>query len=358
MDSIITKNYSLHFNNIGYKKLNSLLDKKNFSKIIVLTDSNTKLLCLEKFYSKINNKKSKNILNISFNYGEKNKNLSTCEDLWTSLSFHGVDRSSLIINLGGGVVTDLGGFIASTFIRGIQFINVPTTLLSMVDASIGGKTGIDLNNIKNQIGVINNPSMVIVDSDFLETLPLEELKSGFSEMIKHSLITGFKFWKSIKLIDINSFLVGNCFYNSILIKSKIVDNDPFEKGKRKILNYGHTAGHAIETYCLNTKSRKDLTHGHSIALGMIVEGYLSTIILNFDKQVNAEINRFILRNFDKLIFSDLEIERIIKLMKFDKKNKDGQIKFVLLKEIGKPVYDQSIDLKTIKKSFKFLNEFS
>jgi len=137
-----------------------------------------------------------------------------------------------------------------------------------------------------------------------------------------------------------------------------VDKDPYEKGLRKILNYGHTAGHAIETFCLNSKTREDLTHGHSIALGMIIEGYLSTIILNFDKQLNKEINRFILRNFDKLIFSDQEIEKIIKLMKYDKKNNEGQINFVLLKKIGKPVYDQSIDLKTIKDSFKFLNELS
>ena len=356
MDSIITNSYPLHFNKSAYKKLNNFVKENNFSKIIVITDSNTTLLCLEKFYSKFD--KTSETYNISFRPGEKNKNLSTCKDLWTNISELGLDRNSLIINLGGGVVTDLGGFVASTFMRGIKFINVPTTLLSMVDASLGGKTGIDLNNIKNQIGVISNPFMVIVDSDFLDTLTLPELKSGFSEMIKHSLITGKKYWESIKLIDINSFYPGNCFYNSILIKSKIVDKDPYEKGLRKILNYGHTAGHAIETFCLNSKTREDLTHGHSIALGMIIEGYLSTIILNFDKQLNKEINRFILRNFDKLIFSDQEIEKIIKLMKFDKKNKDGQIKFVLLKEIGKPVYDQSIDLKTIKESFKFLNEFS
>jgi 3-dehydroquinate synthase len=356
MDSIITNNYPIHFNNKTYEELNIFVKKNNFSKIIVLTDSNTKLLCLEKFYSKFD--KICDTANISFSSGEKNKNLSTCEDLWSSISDYGLDRSSLIINLGGGVVTDLGGFVASTFMRGIQFINVPTTLLAMVDASIGGKTGIDLNNIKNQIGVINNPSMVIIDSDFLETLPLEEIKSGFSEMIKHSLITGIKYWESMKLININTFCPGNCFFNSILIKSKIVDNDPFEKGLRKFLNYGHTAGHAIETYCLNTNSRKDLSHGHSIALGMIIEGHLSTVIHNFNKKLNSEINRFILINFEKIIFTDQEIEEIIKLMKFDKKNKNGQINFVLLKTIGEPVFDQKVDVNTIKKSFKFLNELS
>ena len=354
MDSIIINNYALHFNNSAYENLNTFIEKNNFSKIIVITDTNTKLLCLDKFYSKFN--KENDIVNVSFSAGEKNKNLSTCKDLWTSLSEQELDRSSLIINLGGGVVTDLGGFVASTFLRGIQFINIPTTLLSMVDASIGGKNGIDLNNIKNQIGVINNPSMVVIDSEFLETLSLEEMKSGFSEMIKHSLITGITYWESIKSLDINSISSGNCFYNSILIKSKIVEDDPYEKGFRKVLNYGHTVGHAIETFCLNTKSRKDLTHGHSIALGMIIEGYLSTIKLNFNKKLNSEINHFLLINFEKNIFSEKEVDEIIKLMSFDKKNKDGQINFVLLKEIGKPIFDQKVHTNTIKKSFKYLNE--
>jgi len=356
MDSIIINNYALHFNNSAYKKLNSFIEKNNFSKIAIITDTNTRLLCLDKFYAKFN--KKNDLVNICFAAGEKNKNLSTCKDLWNSLSTHGLDRSSLIINLGGGVVTDLGGFVSSTFLRGIQFVNIPTTLLSMVDASIGGKTGIDLNNIKNQIGVINDPSMVIVDPDFLETLPLEQIKSGFSEMIKHSLITGDSYWKSIKSTEINSVSSGNCFYNSILIKSKIVENDPYEKGLRKVLNYGHTVGHAIETFCLNTKNRKDLTHGHSIALGMIIEGYISTVKLNFDKKLNLEINRFLLINFEKNIFLEKEVDEIIKLMSFDKKNKDGQIKFVLLKEIGKPMFNQKVDINTIKKSFKYLNEFS
>ena len=356
MDSIITNNYPLHFNNTAYEKLNTFIEKNNFSKIIIITDTNTRLLCLNKFYSKFN--KENEIVNISFSAGEKNKNLSTCEELWTKLCKYGVDRSSLIINLGGGVVTDLGGFVASTFLRGIQFINMPTTLLSMVDASIGGKTGIDLNNIKNQIGVINNPTMVIIDSEFLETLPLEEMKSGFSEMIKHSLITGITYWEAIKSTNIISFLPEICFYNSILIKSKIVDDDPYEKGLRKVLNYGHTVGHAIETFCLNTDNRKDLTHGHSIALGMVIEGYLSTIKLNFDKKLNSEINHFLLLNFEKNIFTEKEIEEIIRLMSFDKKNKDGQINFVLLKEVGKPVVDQKVDNNTIKKSFMYLNEFS
>lgn len=356
MDSIIINNYALHFNNTAYEKLNTFLEKNNFSKIIVITDTNTRQLCLDKFYSKFNNKND--IVNISFSPGEKNKNLATCEDIWTSLSEQDLDRSSLIINLGGGVVTDLGGFVASTYLRGIQFINIPTTLLSMVDASIGGKTGIDLNNVKNQIGLINNPSMVVIDLEFLETLPLEEIKSGYGEMIKHSLITGITYWESIKLTNINLISSGNSFYNSILIKSKIVQDDPYEKGLRKVLNYGHTVGHAIETFCLNTKNREDLTHGHSIALGMIIEGYLSTIKLNFDTKLNSEINRFLLLNFEKNIFSEKEVDEIIKLMSFDKKNKGGQINFVLLKEIGKPKVDQKVGANTIRKSFKYLNDFS
>ncbi|MDB9712620.1 3-dehydroquinate synthase [Flavobacteriaceae bacterium] len=358
MDTIIINNYALHFNNTAYEKLNTFIDEKNFSKIIVITDTNTKLLCLDEFYSKFHKEKVKDIINISFFSGEKNKNLSTCKDVWNSLSEYEVDRSSLIINLGGGVVTDLGGFIASTFMRGIEFINVPTTLLAMVDASIGGKTGVDLNNIKNQIGVINNPSMVIIDSVFLKTLPADEMKSGFSEMIKHSLITGATYWESIKSTNINSFYAGNCFYNSILIKSKIVSDDPYEKGLRKVLNYGHTVGHAIETFCMSTKNRKDLTHGHSIALGMIIEGYLSTIKLNFDGKLNLEINQFILNNFENIKFKENEVEEIIKLMRFDKKKSGDQINFVLLKNIGEPIINQKVEIRLIKESFKYLENIN
>lgn len=356
MNSILTKNYPIYFDKVAYSELNSYLENNSFSKIIVLTDSNTNLYCFEIFNSKLSKLNTGAISNITFPYGEKNKNISTCESIWNQLSKLGADRNSLIINLGGGVVSDLGGFIASTFMRGIKFINIPTTLLSMVDASIGGKTGVDLNNLKNQIGVINNPSMIVVDPVFLKTLPQDEIKSGFSEMIKHALISGLDYWNSIKSVELKNLYAGNIFYNSIVIKTEIVDKDPYEKKIRKILNYGHTIGHAIESFCLTSDNHKELTHGHSIAIGMILEGYISTVKLNFDKHQNNAIKNLLLSNFEIIKFSSNDIEEIIKLMRFDKKNNKGELNFILLKEIGKAVIDQKVDIDLIKKSFLYLND--
>ena len=356
MNSILTKNYPIYFDEVGYSKLNSYLEDNNFSKIIVLTDSNTSLYCFKILDSKLRKLNTGVIYNITFPCGENNKNISTCESIWNQISKLGADRNSLIINLGGGVVSDLGGFIASTFMRGIKFINIPTTLLSMVDASIGGKTGVDLNNLKNQIGVINNPSMIVVDPIFLKTLPQNEIKSGFSEMIKHALISGLDYWNSIKSIELKNLYARNVFYNSIVINTTIVDHDPYEKKTRKILNYGHTIGHAIESFCLISDNHKELTHGHSIAIGMILEGYISTVKLNFDKNQNNAINNLLLSNFKIMNFSSTDIEEIIKLMRFDKKNNNGELNFILLKEIGKPVIDQKVDMALIRKSFLYLND--
>jgi len=356
MNSIITKNYTIYFKETAYAKLNSYLEDNKFSRIIVLTDTNTSLHCFEILRSKLSNLNTDEITNITFPHGENNKNISTCEFIWDQLSKLRADRNSLIINLGGGVVSDLGGFVASTYMRGLKFVNIPTTLLSIVDASIGGKNGVNLNKLKNQIGIINNPSMIVVDPIFLKTISQKEIKSGFSEMIKHALISGLSYWNSIKSIEHKNLYSENIFYNSILIKTKIVDEDPYEKNIRKILNYGHTIGHAIESFCLTSNNHEELTHGHSIAIGMILEGYISTVKLNFDKNQNNTINNLILHNFKKINFSSNDIEEIIKLIRFDKKNKNGELNFVLLKEIGKPVIDQKVDIGLIRKSFLYLND--
>ena len=358
MNSILTKNYPIYFEETAYCKLNSYLEDNKFSRIVVLTDSNTSLHCFEILSSKISKLNNRAIANITFPYGENNKNISTCESIWNQLLVLGADRNSLIINLGGGVVSDLGGFVASTFMRGIKFVNIPTTLLSIVDASIGGKNGVNLSKLKNQIGVINNPSMILVDPIFLKTLSQNEIKSGFSEMIKHALISGLDYWNSVKSIERKNLYNENIFYNSILIKTKIVDEDPYEKNIRKILNYGHTIGHAIESFCLTSNNHDELTHGHSIAIGMILEGYISTVKLNFDENQNNSINKLILSNFEKINFTSNDIEEIIKLMRFDKKNKNGELNFVLLKEIGKPVIDQKVDTALIRKSFLYFNDIT
>src|SRR5690606_10460310 len=201
------------------------------------------------------------------------KNIKTCLKVWEALSEADADRKSLLINLGGGVPTDLGGFVASTFMRGIDFINIPTTLLSMVDASVGGKTGVDLGPLKNQIGLINQPQMVLVFPNFLRTMDPRELKSGYAEMLKHGLILDAEYWKQLR--KGGDFTKAAAIQRSIALKNKVVLEDPREMGLRKILNFGHTLGHAIESHCLERPDRETLLHGEAIAIGMILEAYLS-----------------------------------------------------------------------------------
>ena len=241
MQSIKANGYSVIFNFEGYKELNKLISENNYSTLFIIVDSITNEVCLPKLLPLIETESPIEI--IEFETGEINKNIETCIQIWNVLTELGADRKSLIINLGGGVVSDLGGFVASTFKRGIDFINIPTTLLAMVDASIGGKTGIDLGNIKNQLGVINNPKLVVIDSDFLATLSQMEMRSGLAEILKHGLISDASYWKQfldLSLLDFADF--DSIIYDSIKIKNEIVIQDPNEKGIRKALNFGHTLG--------------------------------------------------------------------------------------------------------------------
>lgn len=239
MESIQTASYAIHFNASAYEAITAYLSENNFSKIIILVDENTHEHCLSHFLSNTHFDSSPDIIEIP--QGEVNKTIETCLEVWRSLSELSADRKSLLINLGGGVVTDLGGFVASTFKRGIKFINIPTSLLAMVDASVGGKTGVDLDLSKNQIGTITFADMVLVDSEFLDTLPQNELRSGFAEMLKHGLIRDKKYWEQmrdlsvLKLEDLDTLI-----YHSIAIKNEIVKEDPRELGVRKFLNFGHT----------------------------------------------------------------------------------------------------------------------
>ena len=266
MNSIPSTSYSIHFNDRCYKELNTYLEASNFSKIFILVDTNTHLHCLPKFLANIRAEIALEI--IEMEAGEIHKTLDTCTQIWHSLSDLDGDRKSLIINLGGGVVTDLGGFVASTFKRGVSFVNVPTSLLAMVDASVGGKTGVDLGTIKNQIGVINFSDMVLVDPSFLETLPKEEMRSGLAEMLKHGLIKNADYWN--RLCDLKALNISDLeglIHESITLKNEVVKRDPNEQGERKQLNYGHTLGHAIESYCLDNDALKTLLHGEAIAAG-------------------------------------------------------------------------------------------
>lgn len=352
MKSIETDQYVIHFNSTCYTKLNDYLNTQNFSKIFVLVDTNTHEYCLGKFLSNLNTSKTIEIIEIEA--GEEHKTIETCVGVWNALSELEADRKSLLINLGGGVVTDLGGFVASAFKRGISFINIPTTLLAMVDASVGGKTGVDLGNLKNQIGVINFSDMVLVDTNYLETLPQNEMRSGLAEMLKHGLIQDEVYWN--KMSNLSNFTTNDLdklIHESIIIKKNVVTEDPNENGLRKTLNYGHTLGHAIESYFLSHKTKPTLLHGEAIAVGMVLATFISHRLLDFPKEKLENIKKVMLKTYGSVTFDANDIEAIITLLKFDKKNSHGNINFVLLEDIGKTKIDCIVDNELIFKAFDY-----
>ena len=328
MNEIIASNYSVYFNQNGFQKLEKLIETNNYSSVFVLVDSNTKKYCLPILKKTLIIPIKINLLTIP--PGEEFKTIDSCQKMWLTLSDNGADRKSLLINLGGGVITDMGGFIAATFKRGIDFVNIPTTLLSMVDASIGGKTGVNLGNLKNQIGIITNPKLVIIEPKFLKTLSDRQYKSGYSEMLKHGLISDKNYWIKLSKIYKKNDNILPLIYKSIEIKNKIVLKDPFEHNHRKALNFGHTIGHAIESYFLQASHLKKLTHGEAIAIGMVVESSISVKNLLLKQSEADQIKKVF-----KSLFSIVEInkpdqEKITSLIQFDKKNSHGNVNFVLL----------------------------
>ena len=352
MKEIIAKNYSIFFNNDGYDSLSGYLKTCNYSKIFIHLDTNTNKKCLSVLLNKI---KISHFETIISRDGENNKNIESCINLWEKLSVLGADRKSLIINLGGGVVGDIGGFIASTFKRGIDYINIPTTLLSMVDASIGGKTGIDLGVLKNQIGSFYDPKMVIIDSIYLKTLHKSEIYSGYAEIFKHSLISSQQLFNNL-CSELNSNIIYNdqVIKQSIEIKNNIVLIDQKENKERKALNFGHTLGHAIESFLL--KSEKRLLHGEAIGIGIVLASYISHKLFDFPLTSLNLIKDHIHSKYKKVNFSITEITEIIGLLKHDKKNNHGKINFILLKKIGVPVYDIQVENKIIIDSFDYYNK--
>ena len=259
MKEIISSNYSIWIGKNSLSKLNV----KSYSKVAILVDENTKKECLYK----LPNLEEPIIIEIPS--GERNKNITTCNLIWEELTNNKFDRDSILINLGGGVIGDIGGFCASTYKRGIDFIHIPTTLLAMADGSIGGKLAIDFNNLKNQIGLFTNPKSVIIDPDFLDTLPEDQLISGFAEIVKHALISDKNLWETIKATPFKKLAWEEIITISAELKNRIILNDPKEKGERKKLNFGHTFGHAIESYYLEKGA--PILHGEGIFMGMILE---------------------------------------------------------------------------------------
>lgn len=353
MDSIITATYAVHFNAKAYQAINEHLSAKRYSKVFVLVDENTHKHCLLSFLEQMTVKTDFEIIEIKS--GEIHKNIQTCTFVWESLSELDADRKSLLINLGGGVITDLGGFVASTFKRGIAFINIPTTLLAMVDASVGGKTGVDLGPLKNQIGVINQPEMVLIVPSYLKTLNERQLHSGYAEMLKHGLIQNSDYWRILKSITTFDAL-DDLIYDSVVIKNKVVLQDPTEQNLRKILNYGHTLGHAVESYFLESKNHETLLHGEAIAIGMILEGYLSHKLAGLSAEQLADIKATFLQRYKKVVFDASTIVAIRSLLKFDKKNSHGKINFVLLSAIGEPVIDVQIPHNLYEEAFAYYKD--
>ncbi|MBU2930109.1 3-dehydroquinate synthase [Winogradskyella psychrotolerans] len=353
MESISTKNAIVHFNSGVYTELNNYIKTTQPSKIFVLVDTNTHDYCLPKFLERLESGEIA-IEIMEMPNGEEHKSIDICTGVWEALSEYNADRKSLLINLGGGVVTDLGGFVASTYMRGISYINIPTSLLAMVDASVGGKTGVDLGALKNQIGVINEGEMVGVDTSFLDTLPQNEMVSGFAEMLKHGLIFDETYWNTLThLENLDLSDLDRLIYESIVIKNKVVTSDPTEQSLRKILNFGHTLGHAIESYFMENADKTPLLHGEAIAIGMILETYLSTKICGLGTDDLETITDGILKTFSKVEITKSDQEHIIELLKYDKKNSHGVVKFVLLEAIGKPKLDCVISNELILEAFDY-----
>lgn len=308
------------------------IEGRDSKQIFILTDENTQQFCapLLKDIPALNNAN-----HFTIKPGDDHKNLKSLSDIWNFLGKHKATRHSLLINLGGGVITDIGGFAACTYKRGFDFYNIPTTLLSIVDAAVGGKTGINFGGLKNQIGIIRQPQHVFIDPQFLATLDNENRVSGYAEMIKHALISSKEDWKEVTAFDIHNGdteTLKKLLWKSVAIKEKVVAIDPNEKGLRKALNFGHTIGHAIES--ISHEKNTPILHGMAVAAGMIAELYLSVKKSSFPQEVLLQAVNFINNVYPPFIFGKEDYEHLYDLMTQDKKNEGNRINFTLLEDIG------------------------
>jgi 3-dehydroquinate synthase len=323
--------------------IKAFFNSSDYDKVAVLVDENTRFHCLPLVHKVI---KPTDIIEIES--GEEKKTLDTCVKIWKDLTDNHYERKSLLVNLGGGVIGDMGGFCAATYKRGIDFINIPTTLLSQVDASVGGKLGIDFLGFKNHIGTFKLPRKVFIDTKFLKTLPERELRSGFAEVIKHCLIADAGYWEIVSAIDFKDQNWPEIVEHSVEVKNNVVEEDPFEKGRRKSLNFGHTIGHAIESYFLQ-KEEQRLLHGEAIAAGMICETYLSEKYCKLSQASVKSIENYITKTFGRIPITKEDIDEVTRLCLQDKKNEKGIINFSLLKEIGNSVFNVGIEQNEIRK---------
>ncbi len=326
-----------------------------YDKLFILTDEHTNVKCLPLLEGTTPAEKA---VCISIGAEDIHKNIETLEYVWNRLCENGATRHSLLVNLGGGMITDLGGFAAATFKRGISYINIPTTLLSMVDAAVGGKTGINFNGLKNEIGAFYPADQVLINSDFLKTLDRKNFLSGYAEMLKHGLISNVSHWAELLKFDVNRIdyarlqqLTGE----SVEVKENIVEKDPLEKNIRKALNFGHTVGHAFESFALHTG--RPVLHGYAVAWGMVCELFLSHLHTHFPKDKLHQTIRFIKENYGRLDFTCKDYETLYNFMKHDKKNSSsGVINFTLLADVGDIRIDQTASQEEIYEILDFYSE--
>jgi len=334
----------------NFQNLHSIINRYDLnSRIFILADPNTEKHCLPILGKTFT---TGTFQLIAIPAGETHKEISSCNIIWDRFTLEKADRSSILINLGGGMITDTGGFAASVYKRGIRFIHIPTTLLAMVDASIGGKCGINYSGFKNHLGVFQTPEAVLLYTGFLKSLPHREIKAGIAEMIKHALVSDGDSWKLMQDQDEEIFFSDEAILHSASVKVKIVSADPFEKGQRKLLNFGHTAGHAFESYSV-ANDKDHLLHGEAIAMGMLCESWLSWKISGLEKKALDDICGFILKHFKKYQVNESMLSEMIAFMAQDKKNRDGRINFSLLKQPGVGVTDMMTDEAVIKESLKW-----
>lgn len=351
--NINTSNSEIVFVENISQNIKKVIDSGLYDRYYFVVDENTKMYCLPlvtkeldgSFYEIIETKS-----------GEYHKSIESVVEIWNVLNTTEATRKSLLINVGGGLVCDMGGFAASTFKRGIEFINIPTTLLSQVDASVGGKTGVNFNSFKNEVGVFNSPGKVFISSVFLDTLSEEEKNSGVGEMLKHALIYDKEHWEELKKwvnggMDFsNNKLLQSLIYRSVEVKANVVKEDPTEKGIRKALNFGHTIAHAIES--LSFKQNRHISHGHAVALGLICEANLSLANKRLNQDEFEDIKQIVHDIYPKYDISESDVADLVNFMYHDKKNEGAKINFTLLKNIGDFSIDNYIDETLIRESLK------
>jgi 3-dehydroquinate synthase len=354
MKTIELDDYFIHIGSdtAFWDSFKTFVSDERFARKVIVVDENTKRDCLPLLQQ---NAETTDWPTIEVKSGEKNKTLETCQEIWTQMMDLQLDRKTLVINLGGGVIGDMAGFCAATYKRGLYFVQIPTTLLSQVDASIGGKLGVDFKTIKNTIGLFKNPEAVFVCSDFLKTLPFEELRSGYSEVIKHALIGDELLWADLQKIDLKTTTVDweALIHRSLLVKQNVVSQDPFERGLRKILNFGHTIGHALESHALETP--QPLLHGEAIAIGMICESWLAFAQKRLSEEDFKEIYQLLLRQIPNRRAPIEALQELIALMQQDKKNEAGIINFTMVPRPGEAVYNITAPIPLISESLHRYN---